>query len=90
MLMERCDQDTQEDVHVSQGPPFMRGSETVGHTHTPGDSRARGSYEDTSIWVPGLFDIHVEVDPVVHLGYMDDAGGYKSLHEYTRAYNDEW
>jgi len=44
---------------VSQGPPFMRGSETVGHTHTPGDSRARGSYEDTSICVPGLADLHV-------------------------------
>jgi hypothetical protein len=70
MSMERYDQETLEDVHVSQGPPFMRGFETVGHTHTHGDSRARGSYEDTSICVPGLVDIHVEVDPVVHLGYM--------------------
>jgi hypothetical protein len=49
MIMERCDPETLEDVHVSQGPPFMRGSETVGHTCTHGDSRARGSYEDTSI-----------------------------------------
>jgi hypothetical protein len=70
MIMERCDPEMREDVHVSQGPPFMRGFETVGHTHTHGDSRARGSYEDTSICVPGLADIHVEVDPVVHPGYM--------------------
>lgn len=69
MLMVRRDQDTQEDVHVSQGPPFMRFFEIVGHTHTPRDSRARDSYEDTSIWVPGSSDIHVEVDPVVHPGY---------------------
>jgi hypothetical protein len=44
---------------VSQGPPFMGSSVTVGHTHTHGDFRARGSYEDTSICVPGLADIHV-------------------------------
>jgi hypothetical protein len=48
---------------VAQGPPFMGSSETVGHTHTHGDSRARGSYEDTFICVPGLVDIHAEVDP---------------------------
>jgi hypothetical protein len=41
---EGYDQDTMEDVRVSQGPPFMGSSETVGHTHTHGDSRARGSY----------------------------------------------
>jgi hypothetical protein len=70
MDMERCDQETLEDIYVSQGPPFMRGSETVGLTHTPGDSRARGSYEDTFIGVSGLDDIHIEVDPAVHLGYM--------------------
>jgi hypothetical protein len=70
MIMERCDPKTLEDVHVSQGPPFMRSSETVGPTHTHGDSRARGRYEDTSIWVPGLVDIHVEVDPAIHSGYM--------------------
>jgi hypothetical protein len=70
MIMERCDLKTREDVQVSQGPPFMRGSEIVSHTHTHGDFRARSSYEDTSIWVPGLVDIHVEVDPVVHPGYM--------------------
>jgi hypothetical protein len=57
MIMERCDQETLEDVHVSQG---------FSPTHTHGDSRSRGSYEDTSIWVPGLVDIHVEVDPIVH------------------------
>jgi hypothetical protein len=70
MSMERYDPETQEDVHGSQGPPFTRGFETVGHTHTHGDSRARGSYEDTSICVPGLADLHVEVDPVVHPGSM--------------------
>jgi hypothetical protein len=48
----------------------MGNSETVGHSHTHEDSRSRGSYEDTSIWVPGLVDIHVEVDPAVHPGYM--------------------
>jgi hypothetical protein len=42
----------------------MRGSATVGPTHTHGDSRVGGRYEGTSIWVPGL------VDPAVHSGYM--------------------
>jgi hypothetical protein len=86
MIMERYDQETLEDVHVSQGPPFMRGSETVGHTHTHGDSRARGSYEATSIWVPGLVDIHVEFDPVVHPGYMmmqEDTGACISIQGHT-------
>jgi hypothetical protein len=49
MVMERYDQETLEDVQVSQGPPFMGIFETVGHTHTHGDSRAKGNYEDTSI-----------------------------------------
>jgi hypothetical protein len=49
MVMERYDQEMLEDVQVSQGPPFMRGSESVGHTHTPGDSKASGSYENTPI-----------------------------------------
>jgi hypothetical protein len=70
MIMERCDSETLEDVHVSQGPPFMKSFGTFGHTHTHWDSRARGIYEDTSIWVPRLVDIHVEVDPTIHLGYM--------------------
>jgi hypothetical protein len=70
MSMERYDLEMQEDVHVSQGPLFTRGFETVGHTHTHGDSRARGSYEDISICVPGLADIHIEVDRTVHLGYV--------------------
>jgi hypothetical protein len=69
MVMEGYDKEMMEDVQVSQGPPFM-GSSDSDHTHTHGNSRARGSYEDTSICVPGLADIHVEVDPVVHLGYM--------------------
>jgi hypothetical protein len=54
MEMERCDPETLEDIYVSQGPPFMKGYEIVGLTHTPGDSRARGGYEDTSIGVSGL------------------------------------
>jgi hypothetical protein len=70
MSMERYDSETQEVVHRSQGPPFTRGVETVGQTHTHGDSIARGSYEDNSICVPGLVDLHVEDDPVVHLGSM--------------------
>jgi hypothetical protein len=31
----------------------MGSSEIVGYTHTHGDSRAKGSYEDTFICVPG-------------------------------------
>ena len=76
MRLERYDPEIHEDIHRSQGPPFTRGIETVGHTHTHGDSRARGSYEDTSICVPGLADLHVEADPVVRPGSM-------MLHEYT-------
>jgi cupin superfamily acireductone dioxygenase involved in methionine salvage len=59
-----------EDVRVSQEPPFMDSSETVLRTHTHEDSRARGSYEDTFICVPGLVDIHTEDGPAVHLGHM--------------------
>ena len=70
MDMEGCDHETLEGIYVSQGPPFMRGSKTVGLTHTPGDSKARGRYEDTFIGVSGLDEIHIEVDPAVHLGYM--------------------
>jgi hypothetical protein len=51
MSMERCDPKMQEDVHGSQRPPFTRDLETVEHTHTHGDSRAKGSYEDNSIYV---------------------------------------
>jgi hypothetical protein len=58
-------------------PP--RGSLRQSSTHTHEDSRARGSYEDTSICVPGLDDLLVEVDPVVHPGSM-------RLQEYTRDY----
>jgi hypothetical protein len=70
MSMERYDPETQEDVHRSQGPFFTRGVETVGHTHTHGDSRARCNYEDTPICVPGLVDLHVQDDLVVHRGSM--------------------
>jgi hypothetical protein len=48
----------------------MGSSEIVGHTHTPEDFRARGSYEDTFICVPGLVDIHTEDDPTLHVGHM--------------------
>jgi hypothetical protein len=70
MVMERYDQEKLEDVSVSQEPLFMGSSMTVGHTNTHGDSRARGNYNDTSIFVLGLADIHVEVDPTIHLGYV--------------------
>jgi hypothetical protein len=86
MSVERYDLEMQEDVHRSQGPPFTRGFETVGHTHTHGDSRARGSYEDTSICVLGLVDPHVEVDPVVHPGSMmlqEYTGDYMSMQGHT-------
>jgi hypothetical protein len=66
MSMERYDPKRQEDVHRSQGPPFTMGVEIVGHTHTHGDSRARGSYEDTFVCVPGLVDLHVEDDREVN------------------------
>jgi hypothetical protein len=65
---------------VSQGPPFMGSSETISHTHTHEDSRARGSYEDAFICVPGLVDIHTEVDLAVHLGHMMMREMYSGIH----------
>jgi hypothetical protein len=62
------DPEIHEDFHRSQGPPFTRGVETVENTCTYGDSIPRGSYEDTSICVLGLVDLHVEDDHVVDLG----------------------
>jgi hypothetical protein len=70
MSMERYDPKIHEDIHRSQGPPFTRGGETIGHTRTHGDSKARGNFEDTSIYVPGLVDLHVEDGPIVHPGSM--------------------
>jgi hypothetical protein len=70
MSMERYDPEIHEDIHRSQGPSFKRGLETVGHTCTHGDSRARGNSKDTSIYVPGLVDLHVEDDLIVHPGSM--------------------
>jgi hypothetical protein len=35
------------------------------HSHTHGDSRAKGNFDDTSICVLREIDLHVEVDPVV-------------------------
>jgi hypothetical protein len=77
MRVERYDPETQEVVHRSQGPLFTRGFETVGHTHT---------HKDTSICVPGLADLHVEVDLVVHPGSMSlqvYTGDYTSMQWHT-------
>jgi hypothetical protein len=60
----------------AQELPSTRIFETVKHSHMHGDSRARNSFEDTSICVPRAVDLHVEVDPVVHPGSM-------MQHEYT-------
>ena len=40
--------------------------ETVRHSPTHGGSRARGSFDHTSICVLRGIDLHVEVDLVVH------------------------
>jgi hypothetical protein len=61
----------------------MRGDETIGHTHTHEDSRARGSYEDAFICVPILVDIHTEVDPTIHLGHMMMREMYSGIHGDT-------
>jgi hypothetical protein len=50
--------------------PSTKIFETVEHSHMRGDSKARGIFEETSICVPGLDDLRVEVDPIVHLGSM--------------------
>jgi hypothetical protein len=66
--------------------PSTRIFETVEHSHTHGDSRVRGSFEETSICVPGLDDLRVEVDPVVHLGSMlqqEYIGDYMIMQEHT-------
>jgi hypothetical protein len=55
-------------------------SETIGHKHTHEDSRARGSYEDTFICVPGLIDIHTGVDLAIHLGHMMMREMYSGIH----------
>jgi hypothetical protein len=69
MSMESYDLEAQE-------LPSTRIFETVEHSHMHGDSRARDSFEDTSICVPRAVDLHVEVDPVVHPGST-------MQHEYT-------
>jgi hypothetical protein len=79
MSMESYDQETQE-------LPSTRIFETVEHSHTHGDSRARGSFEDTSICVPGVVDLQVEVDPVVSPGSLllhEYTGDYRSMQEHT-------
>jgi hypothetical protein len=52
----------------AQELPSMRIFEAVEHLHMHGDSRARDNFEDTSICVLTVVDLHVEVDPVVHPG----------------------
>jgi hypothetical protein len=82
MSMESYDPEAQE-------LPSMRIFETVKHSHTHGDSRARGSYEDTSICVLGAVDLPIDVDPVVHPGSMmlqEYTGDYMSMQEYTGDY----
>jgi hypothetical protein len=59
MSMESYDMEVQD-------LPSMRIFEIIEHSHMHGDSRFRGSYEDTSICAPGVANLHVEVDPVVH------------------------
>ena len=59
----------------------MGSYETVGHTHTHGYFEAKGSYENTSIYVPGLTDLHIEVDSVVHPGAIHPRA--MRLQEYT-------
>jgi hypothetical protein len=44
--------------------------ETVKHSHMHGDSRAKDNFEDTSICVPRVVELHVEVGIVVHPGSM--------------------
>jgi hypothetical protein len=60
----------------AQELPSTRIFETIEHSHMHRDSRARGSFEDTSICIRGVVDLHVEVDPVVHPGST-------MQHEYT-------
>jgi hypothetical protein len=70
----------------AQELPSTRIFETVEHSHMHGDSKARGSFEDTSICVPGAIDLHVEVDPVLHPGSMmlqEYTGDYMSMQEHT-------
>jgi hypothetical protein len=71
---------------VSQELSSTRIFEAVEHSHTHGDSRVRGSYGDSSICVPGLVDLHVEVDPVAHLGSLllqEYTGDCMSMQEHT-------
>jgi hypothetical protein len=88
MSREGYDPKTQEDVHVSQDLPSMRIFEIDENSHMHGNSRAKSSYEDTSICVPALADLHNEVDPVVHPGSMllqEYTGDYMSMQEHTVA-----
>ena len=79
MSMESYDPKAQE-------LPSTRIFEIVEHSHTHGDSRTRGSFEDTSICVPRVVDLHVEVDPGAHPGSMmlrEYTGDYMSMQEHT-------
>jgi hypothetical protein len=48
-----------------QDPPSTRIFETFEHSHMHEESQDRGIFEDTSICIMGMVDLHVEVDPVV-------------------------
>jgi hypothetical protein len=61
------------------------------HSPTHGGSRARGSFDDTSICVSKGIDHHVEVDLVVHPGSMmlqGYTGDYLSMQEHTVVIDD--
>jgi hypothetical protein len=65
--------------------------EIVMHSPTHGGSRARGSFDDTSICVSKGIDLHVEVDIVVHPGSMmlqGYTGDYLSMQEHTVVIDD--
>jgi hypothetical protein len=65
----------------------MRIFDTIKHSLMHGESGARDSFEDTSICVPRVIDLHVEFDSLVHPGSHDEKGVYRRLHEYARSYN---
>jgi hypothetical protein len=76
---------------LSQEIPSRRIFEAVEHSHTHGDSKAKGSYENTSICVLGLDNLHDEVDPVVYPGSIllqEYIGDYMSMQEHIVVTSD--
>jgi hypothetical protein len=79
MCMESYDSEVKES-------PSTRIFEIVEHSHMHGDSRARDSFEDTSICVPRAVDLYVEGDPIVHPGSTmqhEYTGDDRSMPEHT-------